>query len=238
MLNIPVLDNPKYAYLVHKQPIFFRLWKNLFYIYCRFVFSWYVPVTIFGREKIPNASAIFCSNHNSHMDVALVSTAAGKSFNHFGMLAAKDYWFDNSFKRILINLVMNLIPIARRSTKNKDTFPFSDTITISKAFMELGKRNLVIFPEGSRGKPNEIKPFRKGAARFSTELNAPIVPVFIHGSGNSWPKGNLFMKPTRIQINILDPMYPSEFDHHSDPVTAFTNELESRIKNAGHTIHG
>ena len=238
MVAYSVLEDDKFSYLLTKQSLFSRILKKIFELFCKTVFTLYTPVKVIGQDKIPKTSYIMVCNHNSHMDVALLMTASGKGFNHFGMLAAKDYWFDNSFKRILINLVMNLIPIARRSTKNKDTFPFSDTITISKAFMELGKRNLVIFPEGSRGKPNEIKPFRKGAARFSTELNAPIVPVFIHGSGNSWPKGNLFMKPTRIQINILDPMYPSEFDHHSDPVTAFTNELESRIKNAGHTIHG
>lgn len=238
MSHNPVLDNPKYAYLIHKQPIFFRIWKSLFYYYCKFVFLWYTPVTIRGREKLPDSSAVFCSNHNSHMDVALLSNAAGKSFNHFGMLAAKDYWFDSTLKRISINFIMNLIPIARRTANNKDDFPFENTIALCKAFMKLGKRNLVMFPEGSRGEAHVIKPFRKGAALFATELNVPVVPVYIDGAANCWPKGKIFMRPTRIQIDILDPMYPSEFEHQPEPVTAFTKELESRIRNAGNTIHG
>jgi len=57
------------------------------------------------------------------MDVALLSAAAGKSFNYFGMLAAKDYWFDSNIKRVLTNFVMNLVPIARKSEEQTIDFP-------------------------------------------------------------------------------------------------------------------
>ena len=247
MLNIPVLDNPKYAYLVHKQPIFFRLWKNLFYIYCRFVFSWYVPVTIFGREKIPNASAIFCSNHNSHMDVALVSTAAGKSFNHFGMLAARDYWFDNKIKRFLTNIGMNLIPIDRRIRGNH-SFSLNDTIALCRGFMALDNRSIIMFPEGTRGNPGEIKRFKKGAAAFSIKLDVPIVPLYVHGSHKAWPRGKFFMRPTFIKLEVGDPLYPKDFiEEHlgteydsgldPQPVIQFTKDLENMIKNMGEKYH-
>ena len=116
-----ILDNPKYFYLTEKQSIFFRIWKKLFYWYCNTVFTLYTPVKINGRENIPAGSAIFCSNHNSHMDVALISSAVGRSFNHFGMLAAIDYWFESKVKKFLTNLVMNLIPIARRTNNKKST---------------------------------------------------------------------------------------------------------------------
>jgi len=238
MADNPVLDDPKYSYLVKRQPLFYWIWKTFFYYYCKFVFLWYTPVTVRGREKLPDSSAVFCSNHNSHMDVALLSTAAGKSFNHFGMLAAKDYWFDNALKRISVNFIMNLIPIARRSAKNNDDFPFENTIALCKAFMKLDNRNLVMFPEGSRGEPNVIRTFRKGAARFSTELDVPIVPVFIDGAARCWPKGQIFMKPTKINIDILDPLYPSQFEQESDPVSALTKKLESRIRNAGISANG
>ena len=110
-----ILENPKYSYLTKAQPFFFRIWKKLFYYYCKVVFTFYTPLTINGRKNLPKDAAIFCSNHNSHMDVALISAAVGKSFNYFGMLAAIDYWFDSSAKRILTNLIMNLIPISRNS---------------------------------------------------------------------------------------------------------------------------
>ena len=214
-----VLENPKYSYLIKKQPLFFQFWKKVFYYWCRFVFLWYTPVKITGRENLPYESAVFCSNHNSHMDVALISAATGKSFNYFGMLAAKDYWFDSSIKRVLTNFIMNLIPIARKTGKSDDSFTFENTIELCRAFMNQGTRNLVIFPEGSRGEPNVMRPFRKGAARFSVNLNAPIVPIFIDGSYRSWPKGRLVMYPTRINIKILKPIQPSDFVIEDDFLT-------------------
>ena len=170
------------------------------------------------------------------MDVALLSAAAGKSFNYFGMLAAKDYWFDSTIKRVLTNIVMNLIPIARKSEEKTIDFPFDNTIALCRAFMNQGNRNLVIFPEGSRGTPGDIRPFRKGAAEFSAKLSVPIVPVFIYGSHKAWPKGKIFMRPAFVKIDILEPLYPKTFlvqgkDSNFESINKLTAELENRIRN-------
>ena len=210
MENINVLENPKYSYLVRKQPFFFRIWKKLFYWYSKFVFLWYTPLTVYGRENIPSTSFISSCNHNSHMDVALLAASVKKSFNHFGMLAAKDYWFDSWLKRTLVNVVMNLIPIDRKVNGARN-FSLEDTLTLCSAFMAFDNRNLIMFPEGTRGEPGEMCHFRKGTAMFSLQLNVPILPALIVGSHNAWPKDKIFMKPTPIQVHILEPLYPSEF---------------------------
>ena len=225
-----ILENPKYSYLIGKQSIFFRFWKKIFYYYCNTVFSLYTPVKISGRENLPSESAIFCSNHNSHMDVALISSAAGKSFNHFGMLAAIDYWFDSRIKKILTNFVMNLIPIARKSSAKDGSISFQDTITLCRRFMDYGNRNIVIFPEGSRGEPDKIKPFRNGAARFSLALNKPIVPIFIYGSFRAWPRGKVFMRPCRITINILEPIYPNDYISEDKADDLIAKEITSHLE--------
>ena len=167
------------------------------------------------------------------MDVALISYAVKKSFNHFGMLAAIDYWFDSFIKRTLTNIVMNLIPVSRRSEKRKNSISFADTITLCEKFMEYDQRNIVIFPEGLRGTSDKILPFRKGAARFSQALKKPIVPIYISGSSKSWPKGKIFMRPCRIRINILEPIEPSDYisDNKDDFSISetITSLLEKRI---------
>ena len=167
------------------------------------------------------------------MDVALISYAVKKSFNHFGMLAAIDYWFDSLVKKTLTNIVMNLIPVSRRSEKKENSISFEDTVTLCEKFMEHDQRNIVIFPEGSRGTSDKILPFLKGAARFSQALKKPIVPIYISGSSKSWPKGKIFMKPCRITINILEPIEPSDYISNikddfsiSDTITSL---LEKRI---------
>ena len=164
------------------------------------------------------------------MDVALISSAAGKSFNHFGMLAAIDYWFDSRIKKILTNFVMNLIPIARKSSAKEGPISFQDTIALCRRFMDYGNRNIVIFPEGSRGEPDKIKPFRNGAARFSLALNKPIVPIFIYGSFRAWPKGKVFMRPCRITINILEPIYPNDYISEYKADDLITKEITSHLE--------
>ena len=241
-----VLQNPKYQYLLGKQPFFFKIFKTLFYLYSKIVFSTYAPLRVFGRENIPDSSFIFCSNHNSHMDVALLAVAAKKDFNHFGMLAARDYWFDNSLKRVAVNTIMNLIPVDRKSSEEKK-LSIKESEFLCSAFMDYGQRNLILFPEGTRGEPGKMLPFKKGAATFSLNLDKPILPAVIHGSHKIWPRGKVFFGlPTKINVYILEPIYPRSFlkslnssdDEINEAIQKITLTLEQNIKEKVLTLYG
>ena len=233
-----VLQNPKYSYLAGKQAFYFKIFKVLFYYYSRIVFTLYAPLKVFGRENLPDKSFIFCSNHNSHMDVAVLAASAKKNFNHFGMLAARDYWFDSWIKRTLVNTVMNLVPVDRKSSKIRK-LSIDDTIRRCRSFMDYGQRSLIMFPEGTRGEPGKILPFKKGAATFSIKLDKPILPAVIYGSHKIWPRGKIFFGlPTKIHVYILDPIYPSSFLERANPseeevgeaIEKITLQLEKQIK--------
>ena len=45
-----VLNNPKYSYLIKKQPFYYKIFKTLFYYYSKTVFKIYTPVTVEGQE--------------------------------------------------------------------------------------------------------------------------------------------------------------------------------------------
>ena len=240
-----VLQNPKYSYLLGKQPFFYKVLKTLFYFYSKLVFSTYAPTSVVGRENIPDSSFIFCSNHNSHMDVALLAVATKKSFNDFGMLAARDYWFESWVKRVSVNTVMNLIPVDRASNKDKE-LSIKDSEALCNAFMKYEQRNLILFPEGTRGNPGELLPFKKGAARFALNLNKPILPAVIYGSHKIWPRGKVFFgMPTRIKVFILEPIYPASFLSGHNPtekeidlaISNMTKTLEKKIKDKVLTLY-
>ena len=233
-----VLDNPKYSHLLKRQPFYHRIGKTLLYNWARFIFTWYTPLKISGKNNIPDASFIFCSNHNAHLDVIALSLSAKKNFNNIGMLAAKDYWFDSLLRRNIMKPVMNLIPLGRKSDSGKD-ITFEETLLLSNGFMEIDKRCIIIFPEGTRGEPDVIERFRKGPARLAIGVDKPILPALITGSGKSWPKGKIFFRPGKIHVYILEPLYPQSFinNHDGDKRDLFeaaermTKELENRIKN-------
>ena len=240
-----VLQNPKYAYLLGKQPFLYKIFKTLFYFYSKLVFSTYAPTSVVGRENVPDSSFILCSNHNSHMDVALLAVATKKNFNDFGMLAARDYWFESWIKRISVNTVMNLIPVDRASDKEKE-LSIKDSEDLCSAFMNYEQRNLILFPEGTRGNPGELLPFKKGAARFALNLNKPILPAVIYGSHKIWPRGKVFFGlPSRIRVFILEPIYPASFLSGHNPtekeidiaISNMTKTLEKKIKDKVLTLY-
>ena len=61
---------------------------------------------------------------------------------------------------------------------------------------------LIIFPQGTRSKPNERPPFKKGASRIYEELNISCQPVAIN-SGYVWPKKGPKKSNKEIIISIL-----------------------------------
>ena len=241
-----VLDNPKYSYLIKKQPFYYKIFKTLFFYYSKIVFKIYTPVTVQGQENIPDDSFIACSNHNSHLDVALLSVSTRKNYNQMAMLAAKDYFFDSWIRRLSINMVMNLIPIDRKVNGVRN-FSIENTLSLCKAFMDFEKRNLIMFPEGTRGKPGKLLPFHLGTAKFSIHLNKPILPAVIYGSHLVWPRGQIFFSwPKKIKVIILEPIYPSSFLKEKNPdqdsiqkaTKEMTEFLENQIKEKIKLLYG
>lgn len=232
----------EYSYVLKKPTLPGRLIKKIFEIYCKILFKFYCPLNIIGKENIPRSSSfIFCSNHNSHMDSGVLMVASGLPFKNFAMMAAKDYFFDNNKRKHYLSLLMNLIPIDREADRKS----MINYLAACKEFTKNGNRSLIIYPEGTRSKTGKIQPFKKGPAMISAEILIPIVPAYIYGTFNAWPKGKIFMKPSGITIRIGKPILPEGYVCDDNPdgnnFTAYkkiTEELEKRIhqlKNSGET---
>lgn len=226
-MKYSILEDPRYRHLAQPKSILFKILSFIFDLYANTILTFYTPVKVIGRENIPKDTPfIFVSNHNSHMDIAVLAYSTRLGYERFGFLAAKDYWFDNDFRRNFFKNIINLIPISRK--KNPESLDIDDTVTLSKGFIDLGN-NIIMFPEGSRGNGGELQRFRKGVVRFSMGLDIPILPAAISGTEKAWPKGERFMKPAPITIEILPPMQ-SKKDKEKLSVKEYTKELSSETK--------
>jgi 1-acyl-sn-glycerol-3-phosphate acyltransferase len=223
-MKYSILEDSRYRHLAQPKSILFKILSFVFDLYANTLLTFYTPVKVIGRENIPkDSSFIFASNHNSHMDIAVLAYSTRLGYERFGFLAAKDYWFDNDSRRKFFKNFINLIPLSRR--QNPESLDLEDTFILSKGFVALNN-NIIMFPEGSRGEPGVLQRFRKGTAKFSMGLDIPILPAAIIGTEKAWPRGERFMRPTHIIIKILPPIKPKDRSKLTEK--AYNKELSSQ----------
>jgi len=222
-----VNPGPEYDHILKPSPVR-RFTKKLFQIYCKLLFTFYCPVKVTGRENLPDASFILCSNHNSHMDTGALMLASGLSFNRFGMMAASDYFFNNHLRRIFLGLLMDLVPVNRKPSRHE----VLKMLAACRQFTQNGQRSLILYPEGTRSKTGEMQRFKRGAAMIAVELGLPLVPAYVEGTFRAMPKGRSLMKPSRIKVRIGEPIYPDAVGaNNGHPKSTVYRQLTSELKN-------
>src|SRR5262245_9059748 len=67
-------------------------------------------------------------------------------------------------------------------------------------------RGLLVFPEGTRGTEGRLQPPQAGAGMLAVLSEAPVVPVYIQGSGRALPKGAVVPRPVRVTVTYGAPI--------------------------------
>ncbi|RMA58699.1 HAD-IB family hydrolase [Ulvibacter antarcticus] len=93
--------------------------------------------------------------------------------------------------------------------------------------------SVVIAPEGTRSGSKELGAFKKGAFHMAMQAGVPIIPVVIKNAYMAMPKGSSMLKPTHIEVVVLDPVDTSLWkvknlnQHIEDVRNMFVEELEN-----------
>jgi 1-acyl-sn-glycerol-3-phosphate acyltransferase len=150
------------------------------------------------RERLPvKGPAIIIANHNSHLDtLVLMSLFLLKDLPQIHPVAAADYFLRNRLLAWFALDIIGIIPITRKLQANTDPF--------TQAYSELAKGNiLILFPEGTRGEPEQMSSFKNGIARLAkNNTEVPVIPIFLHGLGKSLPKGEKLPVPFFCDVFI------------------------------------
>jgi 1-acyl-sn-glycerol-3-phosphate acyltransferase len=176
---------------------------------------------VIGREKLPkHGPAIVAANHNSHVDtIILLCLFPSKLLPKLRPVAAADYFDKGGFGSWFSRNVIGIIPIKRGGASRTE-----DVLAGAKEALKRGEI-LVVFPEGSRGEPEEMARFKTGVARlveFCPE--AAVTPVYLQGAGRSLPKDARLLVTFNCTAVIGDPLRWTG-SHHG-----FVEELRSRIE--------
>lgn len=94
-------------------------------------------------------------------------------------------------------------------------------------------RSVLVFPEGTRSKDGQLKPFKKGAFHLAQGANCPVVPMHISGTFEILPTGTwLFRRPNRgIRVVIGAPL-PSQ---DGMPTDKWMNQAWQAVHQLGST---
>lgn len=158
------------------------------------------------RERLPTKGpAIVVANHNSHLDTMVLFTLfPQRLLGQIRPVAAADYFLRNKLLAWFSLNIVGMLPIARKITRK--TADEGDLFAgISKA-LEKGDI-LMLYPEGSRGEPEQQQAFKKGIARISERHpDISVTPVFLHGLGKALPKGEGLLIPFFCDVFVGLPL--------------------------------
>lgn len=148
---------------------------------------------------------IIIANHNSHIDtLALMSAMPKHKIVEVKPVAAGDYFGTTKWKSFITILFTNALLIPRCcSLKNKSKDPF-------RIMMKALKRgqSLIVYPEGSRGKANEMQEFKNGIGHILLKYpHIAYIPTYIENTGKVLPKDAIVPIPFNCKVVFGDLQY-------------------------------
>lgn len=183
-----------------------------------FIFN--TKVEIIGKENILRGKPqIFMANHQSDFDILIVLAHIPGQF------------------RWLVKKELFHIPVFGAAMKSAGYIEI-DRNNRERAMQSLDQaalriregKSIMVFPEGTRSRFGEIKPFKQGTFYLAIKSGVPIVPISIIGSGQIMPKRSLEIKPGKIKLVIDKPIDVKNYtlENRQELITAVRNTI---IKN-------
>ena len=176
----------------------------------------WLKVTLHTPPPPEDAPYIFVENHTSSFDPFV------QGFLPFELVQAARGWA----------LHLPILGFVARLAGYLDVDNLTPEELLEKSENHIrNKVSLVFFPEGTRQMDeSRLGPFHSTAFRAAAATAAPIVPVIISGISDKPRKGSLIMRPGRIDIHCLQPLYPDKNKTHITLKKAVRKQMEEFIK--------
>jgi 1-acyl-sn-glycerol-3-phosphate acyltransferase len=184
----------------------FILWL-LYTVVLRHVLTVLLGVRFIGREHLRTTEQfVIVSNHNSHLDtISILSAIPSKRLIEVKPIAAADYFARTKLKAWLTRFFINALFIPRKRPKSTEDGP--DPIDMLIEAVDQGN-SLIVFPEGTRGLPDQMERFKRGIGLVLAERpNVAVIPAYFKGIGRVWPKGELIPVPYNSPLEFGQPFH-------------------------------
>lgn len=184
-----LISSGAYVTRIVLQPLFFLIASLL------------MRVTVDGKEHLQKIKGpvLFMPNHKSVIDsVALTMALPWRLKPNVAHAAGEDIGLFHSYGVFgtLAQLVMTAFPLPRKSASD-----ISFGLEQMGWFLDQGY-SVVVFPEGDTTARDELLAFKRGSGLMATQMNVPVVPVFIEGTQNVTPPHDFQIKGFWEDVHI------------------------------------
>ena len=183
-------------------------------------------MTAYGIEHIRDGGPfVFTPNHGSHFDtLAIAASIPGKDVHYTFAVAAKDYFFNKTWKAAVARLLINAIPFDRKMR-------IDESMARCGSVLEHGG-SLIIFPEGTRSPTGQIQDFKPGVGRLlAGREKVRAVPVYISGAHDILPKGSRLPRGTGVHLKVYfgEPISFEEFSASPEAYKEIAQKLQAEV---------
>ena len=180
-----------------------------------------MKVHVTGQEHLdPNQTYVFISNHRSYLDTATLFVYTGR---RLGLLAKKEL-----LNVPILGFGMGFVNVMAIDRSNRERA--RETVEAATARLRSG-RSFGVFAEGTRAKPGEFLPFKKGAFYMAAQAGVPIVPVAIKNTDRLMGKGTGEARTGIIEMVILPPVSTADVSTDED-VRRLVSSVHSMVGSA------
>ncbi len=195
--------------------------------------SWlriYHRFEIIGHENLrTNRSLVIVANHSSHLDtLCLLAALPLRKLHRAFPAAAADYFFQSVPRTLVAAVVTNALPFARRVRVRR-------SLSICLELLSNPKNILIIFPEGTRSKTGETGEFKSGIGALVAGRDVMVLPCYLQGAFNAWPKGRRLPRPKKVRLIVGAPRNYSSRNANKIDMCTIAAELHRAVKELGET---
>ncbi|HPA71402.1 MAG TPA: lysophospholipid acyltransferase family protein [Spirochaetota bacterium] len=155
-----------------------------------------IRVSVKGRENIDKRqSYVIVSNHQSHYDVFVL----------YGWLSVDFKWVMKHELRKVPGLGIGCEKVGHIFIDRSNHERALASLRDAKKKIVNGT-SVIFFPEGTRSRDGSVGEFKKGAFKMALDLELPLLPITISGTGKILPTNTMALFPGRARVTIHPPM--------------------------------
>jgi 1-acyl-sn-glycerol-3-phosphate acyltransferase len=179
-----------------------------------------VKMKVTGQEHLkPDQTYVFVANHWSYLDAAPLFCGTGR---RMGMVAKMEL-----LKAPLLGYGMGFVNVIAIDRSNRDRAV--ETLKIATERLRAGI-SFGVCPEGTRARPGEMLPFKKGAFHMAVQAGVPVVPIALKNSDKLMGRGTGEAWPGTIEMVMLPPVETSWVSSDED-LRKLVEQVQQTIMN-------